>query len=95
MAISGRPQYNSEFAGPTFARSGQTFFVNIQDPGHTFAIWGPFARRNAAGPRAIGAAPPRHRWAPKLSAELREYAAKHDMSPYEAAAYERLGVALG
>ncbi|MDQ3644718.1 MAG: hypothetical protein M3356_04325 [Actinomycetota bacterium] len=35
-----------------------------------------------------------HRWAPKVSAELREYAAKNDMSPYEAAAYERLGVTL-
>ena len=86
---------DSEFAGPTFSRSGRTFFVNIQDPGHTFAIWGPFPRRNAAGPRSIGTASPRHRWAPKVSAELHEYAAKNDISPYEAAAYDRLGVALG
>jgi len=86
---------DSEFAGPTFSPSGRTFFLNIQDPGHTFAIWGPFPRRNAGGQRAMGAAPPRHRWKPKVSAELREHAAKNDMSPYEAAAYERLGVALG
>ena len=75
---------DSEFAGPTFSRSGRTFFVNIQDPGHTLAIWGPFPRRSAAAPRAIGTAPPRHRWAPKVPAELDEYAAKNDISPYEA-----------
>ncbi len=75
--------------------TGRTFFLNIQDPGHTFAIWGPFPRRNAGGQRAMGSASPRHRWKPKVSAELREHATKNDMSPYEAAAYERLGVALG
>lgn len=85
---------DSEFAGPCFSPDGRTFFLNIQDPGHTFAIWGPFARRNAGGPRAMAAAQPRHRWAPKVSSELREYAAKNDMSPYEAAAYDRLGVSL-
>ncbi len=85
---------DSEFAGPTFSPDGRTFFLNIQNPGHTFAIWGPFARRNAGGQRAMASAPPQHRWAPKVSAELREYAAKNDMSPYEAAAYERLGVTL-
>jgi secreted PhoX family phosphatase len=83
---------DSELAGPTFSRSGRTFFVNIQNPGHTFAIWGPFPRRNAGGQREMGGAPPRHRWKPRVSGELREYAAKHDMSPYEAAAYDRLGV---
>ncbi len=86
---------DSEFAGPTFSRSGHTFFVNIQDPGHTFAVWGPFPRRNAARVRGVGAAPPRHRRSPKVSARVGEYAAKNDMSPYEAVAYERLGVALG
>ncbi len=34
----------SEFAGPTFSPDGKTFFVNIQSPGLTFAIWGPFER---------------------------------------------------
>jgi len=85
---------DSEFAGPCFSPDGRTFFLNIQDPGHTFAIWGPFARRNAGGQRAMAGAAPQHRRAPKVSADLHEYAAKNDMSPYEAAAYERLGVTL-
>lgn len=85
---------DSEFAGPCFSPDGHTAFVNIQDPGHTFAIWGPFARRNAGGQRAMASAAPTHRRAPKVSGELREYAAKHDISPYEAAAYDRLGVRL-
>jgi secreted PhoX family phosphatase len=85
---------DSEFCGPCFSPDGRTFFLNIQDPGHTFAIWGPFPRRNAGGARAMASAAPRHRWAPNVSAELREHAAKHGMSPYEAAAYDRLGVTL-
>lgn len=34
-----------EFAGACFSTSPLTLYVNIQDPGITFAIWGPFARR--------------------------------------------------
>lgn len=35
----------SEFAGASFSPDGQTLFVNIQDdPGATFAIWGPWER---------------------------------------------------
>ncbi|MGF1479720.1 MAG: alkaline phosphatase PhoX [Cyanophyceae cyanobacterium] len=33
-----------EFAGACFSPDGQTLFVNIQDPGITYAIWGPFPR---------------------------------------------------
>ena len=33
---------DSEFAGACFSPSGQTMFVNIQTPGITFAIWGPW-----------------------------------------------------
>ena len=32
----------SEFAGATFSPDGETLFVNIQTPGITFAIWGPW-----------------------------------------------------
>ena len=32
----------SEFAGATFSPDGQTLFVNIQYPGMTLAIWGPW-----------------------------------------------------
>ena len=32
----------SEFAGATFSPDGETLFANIQTPGITFAIWGPW-----------------------------------------------------
>ena len=34
---------DSEFAGATFSRDGRTLFVNQQDPGWTYAIWGPWS----------------------------------------------------
>lgn len=40
-----------EFAGACFAPAGRTLFVNIQTPGMTLAIWGPWARRVA--PKAL------------------------------------------
>ena len=37
------PQYdNREFAGVTMSPDFKTLFVNIQIPGMTFAIWGPW-----------------------------------------------------
>jgi len=38
---------NSEFAGGTFSPDGSTFFVNIQNPGITLAITGPWKDRLA------------------------------------------------
>ncbi len=35
----------SEFAGACFSPDGKTMFVNIQDPGITCAIWGPWKRK--------------------------------------------------
>jgi secreted PhoX family phosphatase len=35
---------DSEFAGSCFSPDGQTLFVNIQKPGLTLAIWGPWER---------------------------------------------------
>ena len=35
---------NQEFAGATFSPDGRTLFVNVQEPGTTFAIWGPWRR---------------------------------------------------
>ncbi|MBD2663922.1 hypothetical protein B6N60_05082 [Richelia sinica FACHB-800] len=37
----------SEFAGVCFSPDGKTMFVNIQTPGITVAIWGPWTGRNA------------------------------------------------
>jgi secreted PhoX family phosphatase len=34
----------NEFAGATFSPDQQTLFVNVQTPGITFAIWGPWKR---------------------------------------------------
>jgi secreted PhoX family phosphatase len=31
-----------EFAGANFSPDGETLFVNVQTPGRTFAIWGPW-----------------------------------------------------
>lgn len=38
---------DGEFAGSTFSADGSTLFVNIQNPGMTFAITGPWKRRPA------------------------------------------------
>jgi secreted PhoX family phosphatase len=38
---------NSEFAGPVFSPSGKTLFVNIQTPGLTLAITGPWEKLNS------------------------------------------------
>jgi secreted PhoX family phosphatase len=39
---------DSEFAGATFDRTGRTMFVNVQDPGTTFAVTGPWSSRSRA-----------------------------------------------
>ena len=93
FARNAHPDMN-EFAGPTFSPDGQTFFVNVQDPGTTFAVWGPFARQNRARQRLMAHAAPPARYAPKLSRELAQAAERYGLTPLEAAAYDRLGVPL-
>lgn len=41
---SGGDYRGNEFAGACFDPSGHFLFVNVQTPGITFAIWGPWAR---------------------------------------------------
>ena len=85
---------DSEFAGPTFSPDGNTFFVNFQNPGITFAIWGPFRRTNRRRQRQMAVAAPPEFMAPVVSGELAEAAEKFGMSNLEAAAYQSLGVPL-
>jgi secreted PhoX family phosphatase len=43
FALNVHPGFeDSEFAGATFSPDGETLFANIQAPGVTFAIWGPW-----------------------------------------------------
>jgi uncharacterized protein len=85
---------DSEFAGPTFSPDGGTFFVNFQNPGITFAIWGPFQRKSSRRQRQMAVAAPPESMMPEISGELAEAATRYGMSPLEAAAYDRLGVSL-
>lgn len=86
---------DSEFAGPTFAPDGKTFFVNIQGgEGLTFAIWGPFRRSSGARQRQMAVAEPPAHLAPRVSGELAEAAERYGMSKLEAAAFASLGVPL-
>ena len=85
----------SELAGPTFSPDGRTFFVNMQAPGLTFAVWGPFARPSARAGHAMSLAAAPEGMRPRISGQLGEAARALDMSPWEAAAFDRLGVRLG
>lgn len=83
---------DSELAGPCFASDGETFFVNVQEPGITYAVWGPFPQaRHGAAEQMAYAAPPA-RLGPQISGELAEAAFRQGLTPLEAAAYQRLGV---
>ncbi|WP_261129736.1 PhoX family protein [Bacillus sp. Marseille-Q3570] len=85
---------DSEFCGPTFSPDGKTLFLNIQSPGLTFAIWGPFGSRNAGRQRQMGHAAPPRNFAPQLSPEMSEIAKRSGISELEAAAFHRHGVKL-
>jgi uncharacterized protein len=93
FARNAHPAGN-EFAGPTFAPDGRTFFVNVQDPGTTFAIWGPFKRGDRDRQELMAHAAPPARYAPRVSGELAEAAERYGLTRLEAAAYAGLGVPL-
>jgi secreted PhoX family phosphatase len=83
----------TELAGPTFAPDGRTFFVNLYDPGHTLAITGPFRTRRGGG-GTLASVAPRHAGAPAVTGARAEYAVKHGRTPWEAAAFDALGVSV-
>jgi secreted PhoX family phosphatase len=84
----------SKFAGLTFSPDRSTFFVNIQSPGITYAIWGPFKPRDASRQRMMAHAEPPRWLRPDVSGELSEAPQRYGMSELEAAAFDRLGVPL-
>jgi uncharacterized protein len=84
----------SELAGPIFSPDGKTLFVNIQTPGKTFAIWGPFARSNSARAREMSYSSPGKQFAPEVSDKLAAFAESQGISILEAAAFERHGVKI-
>ena len=86
--------FHSELAGPTFSPDGQTLFFNVQEPGVTFAVWGPFKSMNVDRRRQMSLAAPPPLAAPFISGELREAADRYRLSVLEAAALERLGVPI-
>ena len=90
----GEPGEYSEVAGPTFSPDGRTFFVNVQNPGITYAIWGPFKRFSERRQRQMAVAAPPKELAPRISGELAEVAQRYGMSNLEVAAYDRLGAQL-
>ncbi|NCF26134.1 MAG: DUF839 domain-containing protein [Gammaproteobacteria bacterium] len=47
--FAANPRRDSEFAGATFSPDGSTLFVNLQNPGLTFAVKGPWESRRADG----------------------------------------------
>ena len=84
--------FHSEVAGPTFSPDGHTLFFNVQAPGVTFAVWGPFGKLNARRRQQMSVAAPPPGLAPRVSGELREAADRFGMSVLELAALDRLGV---
>jgi secreted PhoX family phosphatase len=93
FARNAHPDMN-EFAGPTFAPDGDTFFVNVQDPGTTYAVWGPFPRPDRGRQHLMAHAAPPPGYGPAISGELAEAAERLRLTHLEAAAYQRLGIPI-
>jgi uncharacterized protein len=80
---------DGELVGCCFAPDGQTMFLSIQEPGITFAIWGPFASPDPGRRRRMAASTP-DELGPALGPEGAEFALRHGLSRLEAAAFQRL-----
>ncbi len=84
----------SELAGPCFSADGQTFFLNVYEPGITIAVSGPFESAGAAGRARMARSTPPRELGSLVSGELREAAARRGIGMLEAAAYGRFGLPL-
>lgn len=85
----------AELAGPTFAADGQRFFVNLQTPGITLAVGGPFPEASTTARARMTHARPPEGLGPRLAPEMAEAGARAGLGPLEAAALLRAGVPLG
>ncbi len=85
---------DSELAGITFAPDGRTLFLNIFEPGITFAVRGPFPPTDPGATRRMAAATPPRGAAPHLADWQAHAAGTHGLSTLEAAAYARLEASL-
>jgi secreted PhoX family phosphatase len=83
--------FQSEVTGPTFSPDGQTLFFNVQYPGTTFAVWGPFKGASAERQAQMARAQAPAALAPFVSDELRAYAERNKISTGQALAFHRLG----
>ena len=68
--------------------------MNIQNPGITLAIRGPFRYRNPSRQARMSVAAPPEEFAPRVSGDLPGAAERHGMGTLKAAALDRLGVPL-
>lgn len=84
--------FQSEVAGPCFSPDGKTLFFNVQYPGATFAVWGPFKEASLERQSAMAKAFPPGRLAPYVSSNLRAAALRYKLTIGQALAYNRMGM---
>jgi secreted PhoX family phosphatase len=82
-----------ELVGCCFSPDGRTMFLSIQYPGITFAVQGPFARRDPGRSRRLAWGSP-GRLGPRVGDDLVELAKQRGLTVLEVAAYARLGAGL-
>jgi uncharacterized protein len=47
VPLARTPIPGAELTGPCYSPDGRTLFLNVQEPGMTLAVWGPFERGTA------------------------------------------------
>ncbi len=83
--------FQAEVAGPTFSPDGKTLYFNVQYPGTTIAVWGPFKEASATRQAEMARASAPATIAPFVSDEIRAYAERNKLSTGQALAFHRLG----